>query len=83
MSCCLYKVGFAETALVISAAPSVSASPRAGHHDPVIIQVGRYRFPPEGMLSSLDRLLTDQSSSLGLHDMWLSWRVIYLTVACP
>lgn len=66
MSCCLYKVRFAETALVISAATSVSASPRAGHLDPVTIQTDRYRFPFKGMLSSLDRLLAEWSSSLGL-----------------
>lgn len=42
MSCYLYKMGFAETVLVISAATSVSASPRAGHPDPVTVQVDRY-----------------------------------------
>lgn len=66
MSRYLYKVGFAETAVVISAATSVIASPRAGHPDPVTVQVDRYRFPFKGMLNSLDRLLAEWSSSLGL-----------------
>lgn len=73
MSCYLYKVGFAATALVISAATSVSVSPRAGHLVPVTIQVDRFRFPSKGMLSSLDRLLAEWSSSLGLV-----WHVVVM-----
>lgn len=71
--CCLYEVGFAETVLVISAATSVSASPRAGHPNPVTIQVDRYRCPSKGMLSSLDRLLAEWSISLGLV-----WHVVVM-----
>lgn len=59
MSYCLYKVGFPEIILVISAAASVSASPRAGHPDPVTVQVHIHRCPSKGVLSSLDRLLAE------------------------
>lgn len=81
MNCYLYNVGFAETVLVISAATSVNAFPRAGHPDPVTVQVDRYRFPSKGMLSSLVRLLVEPPSSLRFI-----WYVVitedYLSYCC-